>query len=241
MNLRSQICSCCSSATLLLRCSGTSGQTLGDGVVNAPDRRKCVQERPAVWEREAAPLLKCQRSDLILPAAAAPVSLQDTSASATAVPQPRSPALAARTGELRPRCEASRNTWFLNFFLPSPVSWILWKYFCFIVQGKPPPVLCCLLTDELHETRVIRASCRAAGSTSCTTFALFCLHRWVCCFMPGWETLNRHLHDFKIARQSGGFVKWLICSLSIWTLLKLTQFSSSNTKPVWQYRCFHSK
>lgn len=116
MNLRSQICSCCSSATLLLRCSGTSGQTLGDGVVNAPDRRKCVQERPAVWEREAAPLLKCQRSDLILPAAAAPVSLQDTSASATAVPQPRSPALAARTGELRPRCEASRNTWFLIFF-----------------------------------------------------------------------------------------------------------------------------
>ena len=93
MNLRSQIRSSCSSATLLLRCSGTSGQTLGDGVVNAPDRRKCAQERPAVWEREAAPLLKCQRSDRILPAAAAPVSLQDTSASATAVPQPRSPAL----------------------------------------------------------------------------------------------------------------------------------------------------
>lgn len=163
---------------------------------------------------------------------------QCVSNSCPAAPQPRA---GCQNGRITSSVWGFTQHLIFNFFLPSPVSWILWKYFCFIVQGKPPPVLCCLLTDELHETRVIRASCRAAGSTSCTTFALFCLHRWVCCFMPGWETLNRHLHDFKIARQSGGFVKWLICSLSIWTLLKLTQFSSSNTKPVWQYRCFHSK
>lgn len=169
MNLRSQIRSSCSSATLLLRCSGTSGQTLGDGVVNAPDRRKCAQERPAVWEREAAPLLKCQRSDRILPAAAAPVSLQDTSASATAVPQPRSPALLPDRENyvLGVRLHATLDFFF--FFSLSPSLYLLQflgfcgNIFCFIVQGKRPPALCCLLTDELHETLVIGASCRAAG------------------------------------------------------------------------------
>lgn len=127
---------------------------------------------------------------------------QCVSNSCPAAPQPRA---AARPGELRPRCEASRNTWFFSFFFSlslSPSLYLLQflgfcgNIFCFIVQGKRPPALCCLLTDELHETLVIAASCRAAGWTSCTTFGLFCLHRWVRCFMPGWKTPNRHLHDF---------------------------------------------
>lgn len=49
-----------------------------------------VLQWPAVWERgrRRVPLLKCQRSALKLPGAPPPVSLQDTTASATAVLQP---------------------------------------------------------------------------------------------------------------------------------------------------------
>lgn len=53
-------------------------------------RWHCLLQWPAVWERGRGrvPLLKCQRSPLKLPAAPPPVSLQDTTASATAVLQP---------------------------------------------------------------------------------------------------------------------------------------------------------
>lgn len=89
--------------------------------VNAVDRLICAQERPAVWEREAVPLLKCQRSDLILPGATPPVSLRDTSASATAVLQPH-----AGCQKGRITSSVSGLTEDQIFFFQ--VSWILWKY-----------------------------------------------------------------------------------------------------------------
>lgn len=87
LNLRWKIRGSCSrtiTRTSHLRRSGTTcSHTLCKWVVNALDRQICVLTSCV------GTLLKCQRSDLIPPGAPPPVSVQDTTASATAVLQPR--------------------------------------------------------------------------------------------------------------------------------------------------------
>lgn len=92
---------------------------------------------PAVWERGRGrvPLLKCQRSALKLPGPPPPVSLQDTTASATAVLQP---CTGSHKGRVTPSEWGLTEDFFHSFIFRGKFCGSI----CLNLQGNLPPASC---------------------------------------------------------------------------------------------------
>lgn len=92
---------------------------------------------PAVWERGRGrvPLLKCQRSALKLPGPPPPVSLQDTTASATAVLQP---CTGSHKGRVTPSEWGLTEDFFHSFIFRGKSCGSI----CLNLQGNLPPASC---------------------------------------------------------------------------------------------------